>query len=329
MVQGPLGNICSAPLVSRIHEGLIFSDRDKRTLLDKPAHLFLETVKPLEGTALLLADAYYAGRKIIRPLVAKGHQLITRVRSNAVAYYPAPQPKERKPGRPKVYGEKIRLRDLWHTCEECFISAASPLYGEIGVTLQCYGIDLLRRPVGRLARFVLVIHPARGRIILMSTDCSLLPLDIIAAYGYRFKIEVSFKQAVHTIGTYAYHFWMKMMTIRSRASGNQHLHRKTEQYRQLVRRKIDAYHRYAQLGCIAQGLLRHLSLNMRSTVWRHFNSRMRTMNIAQSPSEAVVAQALKNSLPEFLLKTSPEQTFKKFIMEKIDFERCPEYRLAA
>jgi hypothetical protein len=27
----------------------------------------------------------------------------------------------------------------------------------------------------------------------------------VRIYGYRFKIEVSFKQALHTLGTYAYH----------------------------------------------------------------------------------------------------------------------------
>jgi len=34
----------------------------------------------------------------------------------------------------------------------------------------------------------------------MSTDLSLPPIDSIALCGLRFKIEVSFKQAVRTIG---------------------------------------------------------------------------------------------------------------------------------
>src|ERR1039458_4835133 len=72
--------------------------------------------------------------------------------------------------------------------------------------------DLLWRPVGILVRFVVVLHPQRGAILLMCTDLTLSPLDIIGIYGLRFKIEVSFKQALRGVGAYAYHFWMAAMT---------------------------------------------------------------------------------------------------------------------
>jgi hypothetical protein len=53
------------------------------------------------------------------------------------------------------------------------------------------------------------------------------------------------------------------------------------------------------------------------------------MNPAQPPSEAVVAQALRNTLAEFLLNNPHEQDFKKFILDRTDFERCPPLQLAA
>jgi hypothetical protein len=52
------------------------------------------------------------------------------------------------------------------------------------------------------------------------------------------------------------------MTALRRASGNQHLHRKTEQYRYQVRRKLHAYHPHIRLGCVAQELLQYLTYRL-------------------------------------------------------------------
>jgi DDE superfamily endonuclease len=326
---GPLGQLLCVPLISRIHEGVMFSNRDRRTLLDKFVELFLTVGDELERGIFLVVDAYYASRTVLCPLLAVGHHILTRVRCNAVAYYPAPQSTPRRRGRPRVYGQKVRLRELWQRHRGQFRTAPSPVYGETRVLLRYYTLDLLWRPVGQLVRFVLVDHPRRGRLILMSTDRTLPPLELLACYSYRFKIEVAFKQALHTLGTYAYHFWMRTMTPRSRRSGNQYLHRQSHDYRQQVRRKLEAYHRYVQLGCIAQGLLQYLALSCRTEVWASFRSWLRTMNPALPPSEAVVAHALRHTLPEFLADSSHEPDLKKFLLAHTDFKRCPPSQLAA
>lgn len=67
----------------------------------------------------------------------------------------------------------------------------------------------------------------------------------------RFKIEVSFKQALHTVGAWADHFWMTDMRPIRRGHGKQFLHRQTDDYRRSVRRKLAAYHRRIQLGLVA------------------------------------------------------------------------------
>ena len=327
LAKGLLGGLFCVPLASRIHEGLVWSNRDKRTLLDKLVALFLPVAKLVVLKAILLADAYYASRKIIRPLLKEGHHLVTRVRSNAVAFRPAPQPKKRKRGRPKLYGKKLRLRDLWKRRED-FLTAQSPVYGETHLEIRYLSRDLLWRPIGRLVRFVLVDHPIRGKIILMTTLLSLTPLEVIQLYGYRFKIEVCFKQALHTLGTYAYHFWMMWMTPIRRRSGKQYMHHTTEKYREMVRNKMAAYHRYVQLGCIAQGLLQYLSVKCGAQVWRHFNSWMRTMKTDRSPSEMVVAQALRSTLPNFLATTHDKHELEKMLVDNADFSRLPDLRLS-
>lgn len=325
LVAGKARSLLAIPLACRIHEGVVFTNRDHRSLLDKL--IILLRSLGLTLPYYLIADTYYAARSIILPLFNGGQHLVAAVRSNAVAYEPAPKPLKPKRGRPKLYGRKIQLRNAFKQSDR-FISAPSPVYGDRDITLRYRVMDLLWRPIGLLVRFVFVIHPTRGRKILLSTDRSLSGLQIIELFGIRFKIEVSFKQAIYTIGTYCYHFWMAAMTPLIRRSGNQYLHRKPKRYRDQVRRKIAAYHAHIQLGCIAQGMLQALALLCATSVWKHFGSWLRTIRPGVLPSELVVSAAMRHSLPLFLADSPAEHPLAKFIRPKIDTSRHEGLALA-
>jgi DDE superfamily endonuclease len=312
LVQGPSGHVAAVPLTSRIHEGLILSNRDSKTLLDKLAALLFSIANSLDRKVLLVADAYYASGRLITQLLANGHQLVTRAKGNAVAYLPAPPPAHRRRGRPRIYGEKVRLKDLAHD-DAAFTSAPSPVYGENDVTLRYRCMDLIWRPAGRIVRFVIVCHPLRGTIFLLCTDLTLAPLEILMLYGYRFRIELGFRQAVHVLGAYAYHFWMSGMKPLRRGNGNQYLHRTSDAYRAAIHRKMNAFHLHVQLGCIAQGLLQHLAINHTAEVWRSFRSWLRTMNPALPPSELVTASALRSAIPAFFSSSELDPNLKEIV----------------
>jgi hypothetical protein len=290
----------------------VWSNRDRRTLLDRLVELFLSLAGLADRKVLLVADAYYASGKVIRPLLRQGHHLLTRARINTVAYLPPEPQARRRRGRPRLYGEKIRLRDLL-AARDLFHTAPSPIAGESHTTLRYCWFDLLWRPVGHEVRFVIVKHPQRGVMILMTTDTDLDPLDAIVLYSHRFKIETGFRQAIQVLGSYAYHFWMDAMEPIRRRSGDQHLHMKSEDYRRGVRRKMRAYHLYVQIGCIAQGLMIHLAVNYGEQVWRQFRSWLRTMDPTRPPSELVVAYALRDALSDFLEDDGQDTELRKIL----------------
>jgi hypothetical protein len=188
-------SVFAIPLTCRIHEGVVLSNRDKRTLLDKMI-LLIDSLG-IPEPFYFVADAYYGTGRIIRGLLAQGNHRVTRVKSNAVAWYPATPPPpgaSRRRGRPRKYGQKIKVSSLLKEVDR-LQEAASPIYGEKDVTIQLAVADLLWRPVGILIRFVAVIHPHRGVILLMSTDLNLAPLEIVRIYGCRFHFTYWFTQS--------------------------------------------------------------------------------------------------------------------------------------
>jgi len=156
LVKGPGGCVAAAPLVSRIQEGLVYSNRDTRALL-------LFSIAGIWNHRLMLvADAYYASGKMIAKLLSQGHHLVTRAKSNAVAYRLPSAPQRRRRGRPRLYGEKLRLKDLAGQ-KDAFLAAPSPVYGNQNVTLRYRCLDPMWRPAGRLVRFVIACHPGVAR----------------------------------------------------------------------------------------------------------------------------------------------------------------------
>ena len=162
MLAQTSSSVFALPLACRIHEGTVFSNRDHRTLLDRMI-LLLDSLG-IQEPFYFVADAYYATGNIVRGLLAQGNHLVTRVKSNRVAFFPASPPPPNRPrpkGRPAKYGKKIQVASLWKETAH-LQQAPSPVYGEEGVILKFRGEDLWWRPVGILVRFVVVLHPCRG-----------------------------------------------------------------------------------------------------------------------------------------------------------------------
>jgi len=96
LLVGCAQSFFALPLICRIHEGLVFSNRQTKTLLDKMIDLVRSLTIPIP--LYLVLDAYYASKVIVHGLLNSGNHLITQVRKNAVAYFGQPCPTPKKEG---------------------------------------------------------------------------------------------------------------------------------------------------------------------------------------------------------------------------------------
>jgi len=53
------------------------------------------------------------------------------------------------------------------------------------------------------------------------------------------------------------------------------------------------------------------------------------MKTDQAPSEQVVAQALRSTLPEFLMDSPEDHNLKEILVAKIELSRAPGFKLSA
>jgi hypothetical protein len=245
---------------------------------------------------IIVLDAYFAVGPVFAILKQavddNGKRLVhivTRAKSNVVGYQQPPAKTGRR-GRPRTYGAKLKLMDLFETMAEGFEQTTIEIYGQ-HETVCFLCLDLIWKPIGETLRFVLVCDGSE-RFILMCSDLSLSPADIIRAYSYRFKIEVSFKVLKHLIGVFFYRFWTSAWPRIGKRTQSDLSASEDERSQKLIRQTTDAIEAFVNFGCIATGILQIVSLNFHQTIWKKYLGWLRTVT-STIPSEEIVKSVIQ------------------------------------
>jgi hypothetical protein len=77
------------------------------------------------------------------------------------------------------------------------------------------------------------------------------------------------------------------------------------------------------------GQLQYLAAVAPTQVWNSFGSWLRTIRPGIAPSELVVASALRQTLPEFLLNSTEKASIAKFILERQDHDTLQMFSVAS
>lgn len=185
----------AAPIVLKLHDGIDSVSTGQLTLVEKMASVCVNVM--VTGSYALL-DAYYASAKVLKPFRASGLHLISRAPISTVARASfSANPSVLGPGRPRKWGSPIKLRELFAPVEACQRTKVW-LYGK-NQLVYYQSFEFFWDTHDALVLFVLAQLPNGKQIILLSSDTTLTGVQVIEAYSWRFKIEVSFRTLVHLL----------------------------------------------------------------------------------------------------------------------------------
>ncbi len=299
------------PIVAEIHEGVETLrklqdkespklDGDERTtIITLMLNMASEAVLATGTKTILILDAYFSAGATFRMAKAcvdqTGEQLlhvVTRAKTNVVAYTDPVSSEEARRGRPRKYGKKLRLLDQFAERSSDFVTDTLVLYGkERCISYLC--LDLLWKPLRGKLRFVLV-KDGSARFILMCSNPSISPTDIILAYSYRFKIEVAFKSLKSVIGGFCYHFWTSAIKKSVKSNIDELAHITDETQKALVREAFTAIEKFVNLSCIALGLLQILAIQFEEVIFSQSSDWLRTVR-SSIPSEEIVRNVIRHA----------------------------------
>lgn len=167
------------------------------TLLAYYARLLTsQATQLLSLSRYVTVDAYFAKFSFINPLTQAGFQVITRLRSDAVLFYPYLGPKRAGRGRQRKYAGKVKA------------TQPDPSYFRLCIKeqdWQAYEANLYCKSLKCLLKVVLLhtYHPD-GRLksskLFASTDTSMSGMDLWYYYHLRFQIEFLYRDAKQLLG---------------------------------------------------------------------------------------------------------------------------------
>ena len=180
--------------------------------------------------------------------------------------------------------------------------------------VQYWQRDLLWQSAGGFVRFV-GCELREQRIILLSTDLTMMPEDLIQSYLYRSSIETSFWYSTQIFFNWAYRFWAKIPKLAPQTTQLQEWALK-EQNKFIA--KLRAYEAYVLIGFFVQALLLYLK-SKRDTRVPLACQKIYWFRRSE-PTEislATLRHELRFQLKDFFKSSLPDTAFGKFFTEHL------------
>lgn len=328
----------SLPLKINIQEGLTVAASwpEKEGIVDiSPLNHICQIVtaafevSAVLGDSYLLLDRYFLSRPALALINEKNNagsgnriEVITKAKSNCIAYRRPYQKEKTGRGRPPKKGTAVKLSKLFGQ-KRLFTTAVVTMYGkEETVSYHCVNL-IWGQGLYQKLRFVLVKYNGM-QSILVSSDLNLSPETIIELYSLRFSIEEMFREFKQQLGGFCYHFWttklpkLNHFAKKEDSDPLEHVIVPTERIK--ILNAIKAIEMFVFCSSVAMGLLQLLALDNEIAKAASECRYLRTRSNAV-PSEATISYYLRNRIFCILLK-SPDSCITKYI------QRCQKQDVA-
>jgi hypothetical protein len=307
LLAGSLEKLFCIPLAAELHEGAtalrllqgknapVVDGVEKTTVVTLMGQLLTTVASNLAQPCVAVLDAFFAAAPlfIMAQTVCRDNgerllHIITRAKGNVVAREPHPCPYAGR-GRPPKYGKKIRLKELFTARAADFSPVVVTVYGETK-TLLILSLDLVWHD---LVRFVLV-KDGGETFILIGSDVTMAPEEMVSLYGRRFKIEVTFKMFKHIIGGFCYHFWTKAWQVSKEQSFTlEQVKEMPQKTKRLLADAMNAVEAFVNFASIATGLLQLLAIEYTKEIRQRHSWWLRTYS-SEVPSEEMVKRVIQH-----------------------------------
>jgi hypothetical protein len=308
LLVGSLREAFCLPLEARLHQGFAHLGAAKSTPTDRDTQgvmlvqMALDFALRHDRLSIVVLDAFFSIGAVFElansvwsmALKQPYLTILTRAKKSYVAYLDPLVPTPKPRGRPKKYGDKIKLKTVFETHQEQFLQAECQVYGHVE-RISYLALNLLWKPRKGPVRFIFAIT-SRGPLILMCSDLTMAPLLAIELYCARVRVETMFSMLKSVLGAFAYRFWSKYVPRHSRKpKKNAALKPPPLQHLAEVYQTWQACEGFVMLGCIALGLLQLIALKFPGPIWAAFTRFLRTRSRAL-PSERTVKEVLAQEL---------------------------------
>jgi len=307
LLAGGLEKLFCIPLAAELHEGATalrqlqgkeapkVNGVEKTTVITLMGQLLATVASNITQPCIAVLDAYFAAAPMFAMAKAlrreNGERLlhiITRAKGNVVARGQHPGAYGGR-GRPPKYGKKIRLKELFSSRAEDFASVVINVYGETK-TLSILCLDLVWND---LLRFVLV-KDGSETFILIGSDLTMAPEEMVSLYGRRFKIEVTFKMFKHIMGGFCYHFWTKAWQVpQNQTFTLEQLQAMPKKTQRLLADAMNAIEAFVNFAMIAAGVMQMLAMEHAKQIRLRHGWWMRTYS-SEVPSEEMVKRVIQH-----------------------------------